>query len=727
MIIREHTKLWRKPEVYLIVLVGLLVNIFLLGRSEYGRKGWIEASVYWYNYCYDKIEDMQTEEAKEYVNQVLEQGYEQVEGEKHPLEYEQQIAYEHVKREIGNAGSYDAYLEEREKEASLKSDFAIFRSGEDSYEDASAEKTIHALRRLAGRELSAEPSRGIKMVMEYMPTDLLGILVLLFGCAVSFMKEKEREEYVFLRTCVRGRESLILAKLLSACLFAAEVVLLLYGANILLANHIYGLGDLHRYLQAVSGYIASGFDGSAGKALLVFLGCKILCYALIVSIIFLLMVVNRRASGMYLWMSAWMGISGVLYWKIGENSSSSVLKNINIVAYLMGGRMLQTYRNINLFGTPVSYIMVFLITVVCALVLCGLLVVILYSGQKIPEREGMGGIMRRKADEIMSRLGGGKGIGRQDCIGLWIQEGKKIFIKQKVLILLLVFGAVIWYSYEPVHSIYRDEQDVWYKQYIDELSGSYSTEKDKIIAGWEEKQRTLEQKQERELNEVKTEIARTVILQKYEKELKKSPALERLREHTDYLKKIKGGFFYPQGYELLTGEEHAGYADDMHALMGVLMLILCLAGIYGIEYESGMRGLIYGTVNGRRKLQIVKACYGILIVTCIYGMVYGPWFYQIFSAYGQDGIFEAVISMEHIAKRFSGFSVLEYLIFIQVLRYIGFLFIMMVVYMLSVKTKSYVMTIAVSVGVFVVPLLIHMCDIETARWILLNPLLLGNI
>lgn len=727
MIIREHIRLWRKPEVYLIVLVGLLVNVFLLGRSEYGRKGWLEASVYWYNYCYDKVADMEPEEAKEYVNRVLEQGYEPEEGEKHPLEYEQQIAYEHVKREIRNVGSYDTYLEEREKEASLKANFAIFGSDKDSYEDASVEKTIHILRQFAGRELTAEPSRGIKMVMEYMPTDLLGILILLFGCAVSFMKEKERGEYVFLRTCVGGRESLILAKFLSAGLFAAEVVLLLYGTNVLLANHIYGLGHLNRYLQSVSGYIASGFDGSVGKALLVFLGYKILCYVLIVSVILLLMVVNRRASGMYLWMSAWMGLSGILYWQIGENSRGNGLKNINIVAYLMGGRMLKTYRNINVFGHPVSYVILFLVTSVCVFLLCGILIVVLYSGQKIPEREGIGGRIRRRIDEMMNRVGEGRKIGSLGVTGLWIQEGKKIFVKQRVLILLIFFGLGIWYTYEPVHSIYRDEQAVWYKQYIDKVSGSYTAEKDEIIAGWEDKQRALEQQQEKELQKAETEIAQQVISEKYTEELRKSPALEELRGHADYLKEIGGGFFYPQGYELLTGEENAGYADDMHALMGVLMLILCLTGIYGMEYESGMRGLLYGTVHGRRRLQLTKACYGILIVTCIYGIVYGTWFYQIFSAYGHDGIFEKVISMEHIAKSFHGFSVLQYLIFIQLLRYVGFLIIMGGVYLLSVKTKSYVMTIAISVGVFVVPLLIHMCGIEMVRWILLNPLLLGNV
>ena len=67
---REHKKLWKKRTVAAFVVAGLLLNLFLILRSEYGRDRWTEATVSCYRSVYREIKNMQPEKAKRYGEKV---------------------------------------------------------------------------------------------------------------------------------------------------------------------------------------------------------------------------------------------------------------------------------------------------------------------------------------------------------------------------------------------------------------------------------------------------------------------------------------------------------------------------------------------------------------------------------------------------------------------------------------------------------------------------------
>lgn len=728
MVWREHGKLWKNRMLYVVLFLGVVANVFLLWRSEYGRNPYIDVSVKQYLACYDKIADMEPEEAKAFLQKMTE-----TEDE---ISYQERAAYQLLAAEISDTGTYDAYLERKEAEAAERQDFAIFRMEKNSsYSDADTEKALQVFRKFQGRELKIGPSRGIYMVLDFMQTDLLALLVILFALAMAFMREKELGEHDFIRTFANGREHLMAAKFLSLCLFSVETAVVLYAGSLLTAVSVYGFGDLSRYLQSVGNYIASGFDGSVGEAFAFAFLCKALNYMLVMAVILLFMVLCRRAVGVYLCTGIWLGVSALLFYGIGENSYLSILKNINIIAYLQTGRLLNNYRNINLFGKPVTYTSVYLFTVLTGILLAMLLLVWRFSVQKIPSRANVTDAFRKKICSV--RKNGQGEISsvhkkRQHVCGyvrgIGIEESKKIFFHQKVLFLLIVAAGVVWYSYEPVASIYGDEDDIYYKRYVDELSGVYSADKEAKLLNWETEMAELQDAREEELEKAVTDMMASLISEKYEKQLKPETALMKLREHTEYIKMIpNGGYFYPRGYEKLTAGENAGDADALHALAAVFLVILCLTGIYAMEYEAGMLRLLRCTPNGRKSLDLRKCGIGLLLLLLIYALVYGPWFYQIFSAYGTDGISLSVAGMEHIPKQFQNFSVLSYLIFISLLRFLGLLLIMAGIFWLVRRTKSYIMTMAIAVGIFVLPLLLELSGLTVMRYVLLNPLLLGNI
>ena len=61
---REHKKLWRQRAVVGFVVVGLLLNLFLLLRSEYSRQAWEEPTVSCYRSIYREIKGMEPAQAK---------------------------------------------------------------------------------------------------------------------------------------------------------------------------------------------------------------------------------------------------------------------------------------------------------------------------------------------------------------------------------------------------------------------------------------------------------------------------------------------------------------------------------------------------------------------------------------------------------------------------------------------------------------------------------------
>ena len=192
---REHKKLWKKRTVAAFVVAGLLLNLFLILRSEYGRDRWTEATVSCYRSVYREIKNMQPEKAKRYLEK---------KSNNQNVDYLRRIGYSELQDEISHAGSYDDYLDAREQDYSQSEVFDAFRKTS-KYDRKDAAKVMEKLRRFRGETLAVVPSRGWHIIFLFFQTDIAGLMVLFAAAAISFMQEKERGEYVFIRTMKRGR------------------------------------------------------------------------------------------------------------------------------------------------------------------------------------------------------------------------------------------------------------------------------------------------------------------------------------------------------------------------------------------------------------------------------------------------------------------------------------------------------------------------------------------
>ena len=703
---REHKKLWKQRAVVVFVVAGLLLNLFLLLRSEYSRQSWMEPTVSCYRSIYHEIKGMEPAQAKSYLKK---------KSNNQNIAYERRIGYETMLDEISRAGSYDDYLEEREKDYSKSKVFEGFRKSS-KYDREDAAKVMKMLRQFQGSTVQIVPSRGWAMILLFFQTDIVGLVTLLAAAAVSFMQEKERGEYFFIRTMKRGRESFIIYKVLALLLFTMEVMLLLYLENILVAWKMYGLGDLNACLQSVNGFIGTGVAADLKQSIVLFLGLKLLAYFMVMLLILFLMTVCGTSQKLYICLAVILGGSSLAYWGISANSWLSALKYVNLIGFLHTGEMMAVYRNIGLYGFPVSYITVGIVFFIVVGILLFTGTVFFFCDQKIVSRA------RR---HILPK---GKRQRKIRGYRLFYGETKKILYYQSVFLMVCVFAGVVWWNYTPVHSLYNDESDVYYKEYVDQVSGPYTKAFAKKIKQWREERLALEKQIHKEKRKAATDELKSIVESGYTKERKRTEGFQVLMDHLGYISGIpNGGLFYERGYEQLTGYEMAWKRDAMLALEGVLMVILTVAGIYSREYETGMMRLLRTTSRGRKELRSAKLWIGVGIVTVIYGIIYGSEFYRILSAFGTKGWSCSVASMSHMPLYLSGLAVVDYLALILVMRYLGFLLVMAAVYLISSRAESFIMTVVYSISIFALPLVLYLSGVKVLKYVLLNPLLLGNI
>ena len=91
--------------------------------------------------------------------------------------------------EISRAGSYDEYLEEREKDYSKSKVFEGFRKSS-KYDRKDAAKVMKMLRQFQGSTVQIVPSRGWAMILLFFQTDIAGLVILLNAVLLFLVNDR---------------------------------------------------------------------------------------------------------------------------------------------------------------------------------------------------------------------------------------------------------------------------------------------------------------------------------------------------------------------------------------------------------------------------------------------------------------------------------------------------------------------------------------------------------
>jgi hypothetical protein len=177
----------------------------------------------------------------------------------------------------------------------------------------------------------------------------------------------------------------------------------------------------------------------------------------------------------------------------------------------------------------------------------------------------------------------------------------------------------------------------------------------------------------------------------------------------------------------LTGAKESGTKDVRMAFLAVAMLIFPFSYLYGMEYQNGTSAFLHTYYNGGAVTAEKKFWLGILVLTIVYSLVYVPFYVSVFATYGWDGLSAPACSMNHLYRIPSVIDIGSYLLLVALLRYVGLVLVMLFLFWVSHITKSVIGNCVVGIVFVILPLVFAYLDVPNARYVLLNPLLIGNV
>lgn len=537
--------------------------------------------------------------------------------------------YRRAVEELEQVTGYEPYLSGIRKNAERKLRSTLVVQQKDSLREL--EKVLKDFAVMEGTKAEWVLGRGVTLFMETgLPDFFLALLVFLLSAAMV-SAETEEGAIRLLRCTNQGRKKVVYAKYLAGGALLFLLLAMLWGGRLFVAVLAYGTECFS--VSIVSLYGASGctIPMTVGQGVLLFFLLKFLAYLALYSLIFLLALAFRQPWKVYVFAGVPVALAWTAYIAIEKTSYLAALKWVNPVAFLYADVLLLDYRNLLLFGYPVTYrhMMVF-----CCLLFIAVSL-LLYKRVFLSVAPETSGEKRTLLFPLVETAAAFL-TGKHSAAGY---ELRKWTFYQSGGVLCCLLAAGMFFMYSPVSEQLHTEAEIYYRYYVKEIEGEFS----------EEKLEYLYQEQEY-LNGIKQKLfsgkpLEPNIVAYYQKELKKETGLLQAIAYGEYIKeKDAGSLLYEQGYERLLGKRDT-LLLFLYQFISLAAVVFLSVLIYGIEHRTGMEKLIQISSMGRRRIGRYKFCNVIYVSIAVFCIVYLPWFYNIFSVYGSIGLAAPAFSL----------------------------------------------------------------------------------
>ena len=694
----EFWKLLSKKTVWILLLLIILNPLALLyiinNPSEDGY------TIKEYSNIYKEIEGLNESAALDKIENSLNE----------TDSFGMTSLYNRVYREIKAIFSYEEYLEEIDKKAE---DLTIMErfSKNGAYVAENAKKTRDTYLKLKGLMPKPVDPSGIICITDIGVTDYI-LVFIIFILAVSIVfQEKDHNQFQLLRTMKNGRSGLMISKIMVMIVSIVIMTVILYGTNFVIAGVNFGLPDLNRPIQSLYLYRSSPVNLNVGGLLLSYIMIKIPGNILVGMLFLVICAVFDRIVYVFMIGAGLVFTEVLFYTKIPETHYLTCLKYINIVYGIKTKDMLSDYKNINVLGHPLNTCTIYGIMWVSLFLISVLYIKNYLNISKEKNRINICGSRK------ISIFG--------QHTSVFMHESYKVLIAAGALYILILFsGFVLWWN--PSMNIRFDSVDeVYYKGYMDELYGPLDSDSYRKLNEEESKFNELSNIIKAYIEQGKSEDYINI---KYKEELSKNTAFDKVMSHLSYLESKGGGwFFFDKGFRILTDTDNYENRDISQAFVYIVILIALTCGIYGLDYKNSEISLLQTTVHGRRRLNVVKIVLGLLCTVISFVFIYIIRLINVLNAYGTKGLQAPALSMEHLSAIPQNVSVFQYLLIIMGMRFIAGIIIVLTLFLLTKFFKNSVYAIALCSTIFILPLALVLLNIPGAQYILLNPLLIGNV
>ncbi len=635
----ELKKLFSREIFVLIIAAVFILNAYLMFRTA--NSGDVTAADY--RKVYDVLEDMSDEEKYNWLN-------EQLSDFSHAPLYKWEVMHE-LRDECDTVLTYDEYLESIKAQAKSMTAVSIFAKP-DSFNYRSILKTPPAYEKMQDVRPVFGRSKGITLATDNSFTDILCGFILLFAVLSIMLYDREQGMSGLLFSLRRGRGYLIMTKLAALAITLFGAVVLLYAENLLLGAYLYGLGDLSRPIQSLSGFIGCNLKINLWQYLILYILFKFIAVFCIGAVLSLIAVNTKNTVSFYGISAAVLIVEGVLYVLIHPLSIYSIFRYINLVAFTKVNEIFCNYKNINFFEYPVPLIptstaALFLITGAC-----GFLSANLYARKRNLEFKRIG-----------FKLSFGKG-------------GK-------------------------VHS------QMWYTFYKSLVLQKGAVTADTLAFFEDEKARFADlQAQLDELSEKEPQnyTAQNELSKQLAPQMGFDPAYERLQ----HISNVKGAYmFYDTGYKRALGVN--SYDDDMkYALAAVFLLIFLVSPLIANDNKYRMSFIVSSTTSGRRSYIRRN-----ILTAVVYGLLAAllwivPYSVTISQYYSHDGLSGSLRSITDFISFPVNMKLWQYLLLVATLRTLFVILSALIILWVSSRCRNMTSAVLINFAVFALPIIIYL-------------------
>ena len=444
-------------------------------------------------------------------------------------------------------------------------------------------------------------------------TDFILVLFCLLVGLELICSERINGTMALIKPTVRGGGSLITAKILAGLFLALTGTFVLYGTNLVIGLIRCGMISLKAPIQSVFGFIRSPWKISIATYVLGFFSIKFLWASSVTASIYLACGLGNsvlESCGIFL-----------------LTCTPSLVMQKSVLSFLSTGdtvRLFSEYRNLNLFGRPVSAFSVSILVMILVSAVCfGFAAAIhIRSSPTVSDR-------KRKHIRKTRRI----------SVNLLLLEARKLFLLNGAIWVLIVLMAVQFVAYLNFDA-YIGPHERLYMQYSEKLSGPADQEKDAFIA--EEAARFAElhgqmdeYSQAFSSGQMKQE-AYEALCSGIMRQLESEEVFLRAKDQYDRMKMLGYDYVCQTGYERLLGSE--GQRDAVVlTIQLIIALILGLASIHSIETESNMVFLL-NSVPGKQDSLRAKAILATVYAIAVAVITFVPHLLTISHAYGLPGL-----------------------------------------------------------------------------------------
>ena len=253
------------------------------------------------------------------------------------------------------------------------------------------------------------PTKGMVQFFKMDLQEFFLVIAVFLVAATLVSVELEEGTIRLLRCTKNGRKRVVYAKALAGAGIVVVYVGLHMALRFLLTVLGYGTACLSGSIVCLYGAAGCTLPVTVGQGVLLFVALKLFAYLALFSLLLLLALLFQQPWKIYLFAGGPVALFWAAYALIDANSWLAGFKWMNPVAFLDTGTLLLSYKNLMLFGHPVTYR-------ICMLVVCTVLVLlgIVFFGRAfltvLPGRQSGGGRLFGALERMVAVLTGRRSL-----------------------------------------------------------------------------------------------------------------------------------------------------------------------------------------------------------------------------------------------------------------------------------------------------------------------------